>query len=82
MQLLSTMSRMLCGQSYSILGIKVCQKLISSSYRLTDLDIAVGLNFGVQLAWVCISCLTLPLFQWYVRRQEVAAWRKENARGE
>ncbi|KIM91852.1 hypothetical protein PILCRDRAFT_761064 [Piloderma croceum F 1598] len=42
----------------------------------------VGLNFGVQLAWVGISCLTLPLFQWYVRRQEMAAWRKEHVRGE
>ncbi|KAJ7137580.1 hypothetical protein C8R43DRAFT_1072257 [Mycena crocata] len=28
----------------------------------------VGLNFGVLIAWVAISCITLPLLQWFVRR--------------
>ncbi|KAJ7901276.1 hypothetical protein B0H13DRAFT_2028525 [Mycena leptocephala] len=28
----------------------------------------VGLNFGVLIAWVAVSCLTLPLFQWLARR--------------
>ncbi|KAH7888592.1 hypothetical protein F5I97DRAFT_722046 [Phlebopus sp. FC_14] len=36
----------------------------------------VGLNFGIQLSWVVVSCITLPFFQWFVRRQEVEAWRK------
>ncbi|KAJ7901270.1 hypothetical protein B0H13DRAFT_2028515 [Mycena leptocephala] len=29
----------------------------------------VGLNFGVLIAWVAVSCLTLPLFQWFARRR-------------
>ncbi|KIJ67894.1 hypothetical protein HYDPIDRAFT_126365 [Hydnomerulius pinastri MD-312] len=35
----------------------------------------IGLNFGVQIAWVVVSCITLPFFQWLVRRREVMAWR-------
>ncbi|KAG1734751.1 uncharacterized protein EDB91DRAFT_586266 [Suillus paluster] len=34
----------------------------------------IGLNFGIQFAWILISCITLPIFQWIVRRQEVKAW--------
>lgn len=34
-------------------------------------DIVVGLNFGILFAWIIISCLSLPLFQWYRRREEV-----------
>ncbi|KAH6912230.1 hypothetical protein BKA70DRAFT_829109 [Coprinopsis sp. MPI-PUGE-AT-0042] len=29
----------------------------------------VGLNFGVLLVWVLVSSVTMPLFQWYVRRK-------------
>ncbi|KAJ7706689.1 hypothetical protein B0H17DRAFT_1156325 [Mycena rosella] len=29
----------------------------------------VGLNFGILIAWVALSCLTLPLFQWFMRRR-------------
>ncbi|KAI5823692.1 hypothetical protein K523DRAFT_134900 [Schizophyllum commune Tattone D] len=35
----------------------------------------LGLNFGVLVAWIVISCFTLPLFQWFVRRKLVAASR-------
>ncbi|KAJ7184955.1 hypothetical protein C8R46DRAFT_468661 [Mycena filopes] len=35
----------------------------------------LGMNFGILLAWVAISCITLPLFQWLVRRRTVAAQR-------
>ncbi|KAK6967143.1 DUF3533 domain-containing protein [Favolaschia claudopus] len=35
----------------------------------------VGLNFGVLIAWVALSCLTLPLFQWIMRRRTVPAQR-------
>ncbi|KAL0572822.1 hypothetical protein V5O48_009150 [Marasmius crinis-equi] len=31
----------------------------------------VGLNFGVLFAWVAISCITLPLFQWFMRRRKI-----------
>ncbi|KAH7925949.1 hypothetical protein BV22DRAFT_399074 [Leucogyrophana mollusca] len=30
----------------------------------------VGLNFGVQIAWIVLSCITLPFFQWLSRRRE------------
>ena len=29
----------------------------------------VGLAFGVLLTWTAISCISLPLIQWYVRRR-------------
>jgi hypothetical protein len=29
------------------------------------------MNFGILLAWVAISCVTLPLFQWWMRRKIV-----------
>ncbi|ESK88543.1 response to drug-related protein [Moniliophthora roreri MCA 2997] len=32
----------------------------------------LGLNFGVLLAWVVISCITLPLFQWFMRRKHMS----------
>ncbi|KAF8153412.1 hypothetical protein B0H34DRAFT_800617 [Crassisporium funariophilum] len=32
----------------------------------------LGLNFGVLLVWVLISCITLPILQWFVRRKRVA----------
>jgi len=35
----------------------------------------LGLNFGILIAWILISCITLPLVQWIV-------WRRAmNARG-
>lgn len=37
--------------------------------------ILVGLNFGVLLIWIAISCTTMPLIQWYVRRKDVVAAR-------
>ncbi|KII92913.1 hypothetical protein PLICRDRAFT_103321 [Plicaturopsis crispa FD-325 SS-3] len=37
----------------------------------------IGLNFGVIFAWIAISCITIPLFQWYVRRGEVKALRAQ-----
>ncbi|KAJ7453011.1 hypothetical protein B0H11DRAFT_2326857, partial [Mycena galericulata] len=33
----------------------------------------LGLNFGVLIAWIALSCVTLPLFQWFVRRRAVKA---------
>ncbi|KAJ7350884.1 hypothetical protein DFH08DRAFT_862558 [Mycena albidolilacea] len=31
----------------------------------------LGMNFGILLAWLAISCVTLPLFQWWMRRKIV-----------
>lgn len=42
----------------------------------------VGLNFGVQFAWIAVSCITLPIFQWLIRRREVQAWRQSQSKGE
>ncbi|KAJ7056162.1 hypothetical protein C8F01DRAFT_1156993 [Mycena amicta] len=36
----------------------------------------VGLNFGVLIAWVGISCVSLPVLQWLVRRRDVNAQSK------
>jgi hypothetical protein len=33
----------------------------------------IGLNFGVQFSWIVISCITLPIFQWLVRQQQIKA---------
>ncbi|KAI5123660.1 hypothetical protein M0805_001690 [Coniferiporia weirii] len=35
----------------------------------------IGLNFGVQLAWIGISLITIPLFTTILRRREMRAWR-------
>ncbi|KAF8809225.1 hypothetical protein BYT27DRAFT_7094861 [Phlegmacium glaucopus] len=37
----------------------------------------LGQNFGVLIAWVTISCISLLLFQWHVRRKAVAAEEEE-----
>lgn len=44
----------------------------------------VGLNFGVLIAWTAISCITMPLIQWFVRRRDVIAEgrQKVSASGE
>ncbi|KAJ7319411.1 hypothetical protein DFH08DRAFT_713771 [Mycena albidolilacea] len=36
----------------------------------------VGMNFGILIAWVALSCITLPLIQWFMRRRLVAAQAK------
>ncbi len=45
--------------------------------RFADVDFVVGLNFAVLIIWSGISMLTLPLFQWFMRRRTVAAARAE-----
>ncbi|TFK54205.1 hypothetical protein OE88DRAFT_1732894 [Heliocybe sulcata] len=42
----------------------------------------VGLNFGVLFAWIAISCITIPLFQWFMRRKAVMEYRKQQQKGE
>ncbi|KAJ6607870.1 hypothetical protein B0H10DRAFT_2070093 [Mycena sp. CBHHK59/15] len=39
----------------------------------------VGLNFGILIAWVAISAITLPLFQWIVHRKAAAAVQSQAA---
>jgi hypothetical protein len=36
----------------------------------------VGLNFGVLIAWIAISCIALVMIQWFVRRRAVIAEKK------
>lgn len=35
--------------------------------------LTVGLNFGVLIAWILISCITLPLVQWIVWKRAIRA---------
>lgn len=39
---------------------------------LFNITWTVALNFGVLITWVAISCVTLPIFQWYARRKQMA----------
>ncbi|KAJ6496247.1 hypothetical protein C8R45DRAFT_1061837 [Mycena sanguinolenta] len=39
----------------------------------------VGLNFGILLGWVVLSCITLTFFQWFVRRPSRAPQEKPEA---
>jgi hypothetical protein len=38
----------------------------------------LGLNFGVLIAWVALSCLTIPLFVFITRRSQVKEYRSKN----
>ncbi|KAF8557599.1 hypothetical protein OG21DRAFT_1406656 [Imleria badia] len=42
----------------------------------------IGLNFGVQFAWIAVSCITLPIFQWLARRRHVRAWHQSQIKEE
>ncbi|KAG1878115.1 hypothetical protein DFJ58DRAFT_902993 [Suillus subalutaceus] len=48
---------------------------VSSTVRtiIFDTKNEIGLNFGVQFSWILISCITLPIFQWLVRRRQIKA---------
>ncbi|KAH9485395.1 Nitrosoguanidine resistance protein SNG1 [Psilocybe cubensis] len=35
----------------------------------------LGMNFGILAVWIGISCISLPVLQWYVRRGEVGRAR-------
>jgi hypothetical protein len=32
--------------------------------------VAVGFSFAILIIWVIISCISLPLNQWFVRRKD------------
>ncbi|KIY69434.1 hypothetical protein CYLTODRAFT_372746 [Cylindrobasidium torrendii FP15055 ss-10] len=40
----------------------------------------LGLNFGVLIAWVCVSLISLPLFQWFMRRRMITKIAAQKAR--
>lgn len=42
-------------------------------HTIRELIPAVGVNFAILIAWTAISCITLPLVQWFVRRGDVRA---------
>ncbi|PBK60880.1 hypothetical protein ARMSODRAFT_897433 [Armillaria solidipes] len=35
----------------------------------------LGMQFGILIAWTAVSMITIPLFQWLMRRKAVAQWR-------
>ncbi|KAK0209232.1 hypothetical protein DFS33DRAFT_1308570 [Desarmillaria ectypa] len=39
----------------------------------------LGIHFGVLIAWMAISMITLPLFQWFMRRKSMAESRRTHA---
>lgn len=41
--------------------------------------LSVGKNFGILSAWILVSCISMPLIQWYLRKGEVAAWKAKNS---
>ncbi|KAJ6534000.1 hypothetical protein DFH09DRAFT_1180836 [Mycena vulgaris] len=41
----------------------------------------LGTNFGILIGWVVLSCITLPLFQWFMHRRIVAARPKPPTEG-
>ncbi|EIM83003.1 uncharacterized protein STEHIDRAFT_84394 [Stereum hirsutum FP-91666 SS1] len=46
----------------------------------------LGLNFGVLIAWVAVSCITITLFTYIIQRRNIRQreeiWRKEDAQRE
>jgi hypothetical protein len=40
----------------------------------------VGLNFGILIAWIAISCITIPLAQYFVSRKELKEERQKQAK--
>ncbi|KAK0222556.1 hypothetical protein EDD85DRAFT_983175 [Armillaria nabsnona] len=39
----------------------------------------LGMQFGILIAWTAVSMITIPLFQWLMRRKAVAQWRTREA---
>ncbi|KAK0465933.1 uncharacterized protein EV420DRAFT_1636491 [Desarmillaria tabescens] len=39
----------------------------------------LGMHFGVLIAWVAVSMITLPLFQWFMRRKPMAESQQTQA---
>jgi len=42
----------------------------------------VGFSFGVLIAWILLSCITMPLFQWIKRRSELKSHPVEQTSSE
>jgi len=40
----------------------------------------LGLNFGILIVWIVISCITLFLVQLYRRREAIEVWRKQQGK--
>ncbi|KAF8189646.1 hypothetical protein BJ912DRAFT_925825 [Pholiota molesta] len=59
--------------SHSIRSIAFSTRDTIQHYRLSISD--SRLNFGVLFVWVAISCITLPLLQWYVVGRRRGIWR-------
>ena len=56
----------------------MCLHLIPTKVILTTI-FAVGLNFGVLFAWIGISLITLPTFQYLIRRRAEKQWARQHA---
>ena len=59
------------GYSYCLVCNKECRFARFFSPLITQmltLTFVVPLTFGILIAWIALSCITIPLFQWFVRR--------------
>jgi len=57
-----------------IFGTKNERSYLSSlSSEVDETVFLVGMHFGILIVWIAISCITLPLIQWFMR------WRDERA---
>jgi hypothetical protein len=55
-----------------------CESISSLRMGQHRTMLSVGMNFGILSAWILISCISLPLIQWYGRKREVAAWKAKS----
>ena len=48
--------------------MQVCSLFFPLIAQMLTLTFVVPLTFGILIAWIALSCITIPLFQWFVRR--------------
>jgi hypothetical protein len=59
-----------------IFGTKNERSSYLSSFLSAEVDetvFLVAMHFGVLIVWIAISCITLPLIQWFARRRDERA---------
>ena len=63
--------------SYSYLSTAAAAASLRSSQAmraiLFNTSTSFAQNAGVMIGWICLSCGTVSLFTWWMRRREVAA---------
>jgi len=68
MQCLSTMFQGVFVLSCLQQRMQVCSLFSPLIAQMLTLTFVVPFTFGILIAWIALSCITIPLFQWFVRR--------------